>query len=188
MIYYLVSIMTSDLKENIVEEKQQQESFLKNQLREQKTASSTESKPKGVDESTINFKTREPPHSQRRDEGRFSINLHVRNSKQEIMNMIIPRGIGVKIHGRNINDDFTMEGSLITAYCNNITPTTLCSRELEELEEFVKTKFRIINDNPSQLKQYGTEKQKIETEIVNDTIADKAFNFYKLNNKIFGEL
>lgn len=81
-----------------------------------------------------------------------------------------------------------MEGNLITAYCNNITPTALCSRELEELEEFVKAKFRIINDDPTELKGYNAVNQRIETEIVNDTIADKAFNLYKLHNKIFGEL
>ena len=131
---------------------------------------------------------REGRDSPKRDDGCFSIDLHVRETPQQIINKVIPRGFGVKIHGRDVNDDYQTEGSIISIYGNNKTPTALDNRELDELEEYVSSNFSIIRDNPYELKQVNTKRVKIETQIVNDQLADRAFNLYKLNNKIYGEL
>lgn len=141
-----------------------------------------------VDPSTLDFNTREPSDSPKRDEGCFSENLHVKETAQQIINKIVPRGVGIKIHGRDVNDDFQTEGSIISVYCNNKTPSELDRREYSELQEYVSSNFSIIRDNPYETKQLNTKRVKIETEIVNDELADRAFNFYESDDKIIGEL
>lgn len=145
-------------------------------------------KPNKIDKSTLNFSIREGIDSPKRDDGCFSIDLHVRETPKQIINKIIPRGFGVKIHGRDVNDDYQTEGSIISLYGNNKTPTLLDNREVEELEEYVSNNFSIIRDNPYELRQMNTKRVKIETEIVNEDLADRAFNLYEQGNKVYGEL
>lgn len=141
-----------------------------------------------IDPSTLNFNQRESADSPKRDDGCFSEDLHVRETSQEIINKVIPRGIGVKIHGRDVNSDFQTEGSIISVYCNNKTPSELDKREYSELQEYVSSNFSIIRDNPYELKQKNTKRVKIETEIVNEELASRAFNLYEHGDKVIGEL
>lgn len=142
-----------------------------------------------IDESTLNFKKIEAPESQRRYQGRFNVNLHVRNTKQDLINMVIPRGIGVKIYGADIHKNRLTEGNLISVYSNNMNPNELCKREYDDLMNYVNTKLSIIRDSPYELKGITAGTQKIITEIDDEDKADKAFNLEKDdNNKIYGQL
>lgn len=131
---------------------------------------------------------KEGPDSQRRFQGRSNINLQVRNSKQDLINMVIPRGIGIKIHGHDIHKNRLSEGCLVSVYSNNQNPNELCKREYDELLNFVNTKLSVIRDNPYELKNMTAGSTKIITEIDSEEKADKAFNMEKSGNKIFGQL
>ena len=95
-----------------------------------------------LDESTLNMNRKEGPDSQRRFQGRSNINLHVRNTKQDLINLVIPRGIGIKIHGHNYHKNRLAEGNLVSVYSNNQNPNELCKREYDELIEFRKYKIK----------------------------------------------
>jgi hypothetical protein len=131
---------------------------------------------------------KEGPDSQRRFQGRSNINLHVRNTKQDLINLVIPRGIGIKIHGHNIHKNRLAEGNLVSIYSNNQNPNELCKREYDELLNFVNTKLSIIRDNPYEIKGVNAGSTKIITEIDTEEKADKAFNMEKDGKKIFGQL
>ena len=143
-----------------------------------------------IDESTLNFKKIEQPESQRRYQGRFNVNLHVRNTKQDLINMVIPRGIGVKIYGADTHKNRLAEGNLISIYANNMNPNELCKREYDDLMNFVNNKLSVIRDNPYEIKGVTAGTTKIITEIDDEYKADKAFNLEKDhdNNKIYGQL
>ena len=153
-------------------------------------SSSPKSPRKKLDESTLNFKKIEAPESQRRYQGRFNVNLHVRNTKQDLINMVIPRGIGVKIYGADVHKNRLTEGNLISVYCNNVNPNELCKREYDDLMNYVYTKLSIIRDSPPELNGITAGTQKTITEIDSEDKADKAFNLEKdsKNNKIYGQL
>ncbi|MCD6036162.1 MAG: hypothetical protein K0S67_46 [Nitrososphaeraceae archaeon] len=146
-------------------------------------------KKRAIDESTIDFNKIEGPNSQKRANGQFKKNLHVRNSKIDLINMITPRGINIKTYGFDVHKNRLAEGNLVTVYCNNKNPNALCQREYDDLMNFVNNKLSVIRDNPYELNQVqnGAE-TKIITEIDNEEKADKGFNFVKEGNKIYGQL
>ena len=142
-----------------------------------------------IDESTLNFNKVEEPGSQKRQAGQFSQKLHIRNSKVDLINMIIPRGISIKTYGPEIHKNRLFEGNLVKVYCNNKNPDALCQREYDDLTNFINTKLSVIRDNPYELRQIdGDSGTKIVTEIDTEEKADKGFNFVKEGNKIYGQL
>lgn len=147
---------------------------------------------KKIDPSTLDFNKKEEPDSQKMHANRFRVNLHVRNSFNDLVRMVTPRGINIKVHGADVHRNHLAEGCLITAYCTNLNPNELCKREYDELMNFVNTKLSVIRDNPYELKG-GKEKEantKIITEIDDEEKADKAFNLVKdeESGKVYGQL
>lgn len=146
------------------------------------------SKVKTPDKTTLDFKKREPPNSQRSFEGRFQVNLHVRQSRDDIIRMIQPKGINIIQHGYDKHKNRLAEGTLVTVYCNNQNPDVLCQREYDELMNFVNTKLNVIRDNPYELKGYRAN-TKIITKVNSDSVADRAFNLdYDQNGDVVGQL
>ena len=147
-------------------------------------------KKREIDETTLNFNKIEAPESQRRYEGRFHKNLQVRNTRQDLINMIIPRGIGIKIYGADVHRNRLAEGNLVSVYCNNQNPNELCKREYDDLMNFVNNKLKVIRDNPYELKGVSAGSTKMITEIDNEEKADKAFNLEKGSDgkKIYGQI
>jgi hypothetical protein len=146
---------------------------------------------KKLDPSTLNFNKKENPDSQKMHYNRFRVNLHVRNDYNNLLRMVIPRGISLKIYGSDVHKNHLAEGCLLTAYCNNINPNELCRREYDELMNFVNTKLSVIRDNPYELK--GLEKNantKIITEVDNEEKANLTFNLVKdeKTGKVFGQM
>lgn len=142
--------------------------------------------------STLNLNAPVEPagkDSQKRAQNRFQRNLHVRNTVQELDNMVIPRGFDIRVHTDvNIHKNRLAEGCLVTVYCDNINPNELCRREEEELEYLLSTKFKIIRQNPYELKGFYTGNTKIITEIDTEEKAQKAFNLVQENDRVFGNL
>lgn len=143
-----------------------------------------------IDPSTLNFKKKIKPDSDRMFEGRSHIDLHVRESPEQIIKLVQPRGIEAKIYGHNVHKNRLAEGCLVTVYCNNQNPNVLCQREYEELLEFVNTKLHIIRDNPYELRGLRTTTNtKIITQIDSEDKADKAFNLeYDEKGNVVGQL
>jgi len=144
-----------------------------------------------IDKSSIDFNKIEPANSPKRYDNRYTVKLHVRQTFQDFVDMIIPRGISIKMHGYNVHKNKLVEGSLINVSCNTVTPNVLDQREYNELIEFINTKLDVIRDNPYELKNLDTAKSpqtKIETEIVNEDLAQRGFNFYERDGKIYGQL
>jgi hypothetical protein len=145
---------------------------------------------KQLDESTLDIeKKKEPPNSQKLHEGLFKKNLHVRNSFQDIVRMVVPRGIGVRTYGYDTHKNRLAEGTLVTVYATNKNPDELCKREYDDLMNFVNNKLSVIRDNPYELKQVSSQSiVKIITEIDTEEKADRAFNMVKDGKKIYGQL
>src|SRR5687768_11984518 len=108
--------------------------------------------PKKIDPSTLNFNKKADPDSQKLHDNRFRVNLHVRQDFNDLIKMVIPRGINIKGYGPNVHKNHLAEGCLITAYCTNINPNELCRKEYDELMNFVNTKLSVIRDNPYELR------------------------------------
>lgn len=148
-------------------------------------------KKRKIDESSLDFDSKqEGPNSQKMANGQFKKNLHIRNSRIDLINMIIPRGINIKSYGPSIHKNRLAEGCLVTVYCNNKNPNELCKREYDELNDFINKKLSVIRDNPYELRQLdvGGANTKIITEIDSEEKADKAFNLVKEGKKIYGQL
>lgn len=144
-----------------------------------------------IDESSLDFNKKEGPNSQKMANGQFKKNLHIRNSRIDLINMIIPRGINIKTYGPNIHKNRLAEGCLVTVYSNNKNPNELCKREFDELNDFINKKLKVIRDNPYELKQIDSiqgANTKIITEIDSEEKADRAFNLVKEGKKIYGQL
>ena len=142
-----------------------------------------------IDPSTLNFNKKVKPDSDRLYEGRNSINLHIRETPEQIIKLVQPRGIEIKTYGYNVHRNRLAEGSLVTVYCNNQNPNILCQREYEELLQFVNTKLHVIRDNPYELRGLRTVNTKIITKIDSEDKADKAFNLdYDENGNVVGQL
>lgn len=144
-----------------------------------------------VDPSTINFKKIEPPNSPKRKEGRFTVKLHVAESVDQMIKMVVPKGISIKIHGNPVHKGKLVGGSLVNISCNNVTPNAFEQREYNELLDYINKNHKVIRDNPYELKgleSAETPQVKIETEITNDEIAQRAFNFYERDGKVYGQL
>jgi hypothetical protein len=129
-------------------------------------------KRKTFDISTLNTK-RKLKNEKHREENVFYKNLHVKQTREQLNNMIIPRGFTMKTHPYDINERMQSEGTLITVYCSNRYSNILCAREQEELDAFINTKLDVIRDNPYELKGH-TEKLKIDAKIFTEKQASKA--------------
>lgn len=148
-----------------------------------------ENKKQKIDESTLNLEKQEGPNSQKLHNGLFKKNLHIRNNFDDLVKMVVPRGIGIRTYGFDIHKNRLAEGCLVTVYCTNKNPNELCKREYEELTNFINTKLSVIRDNPYELKQVASEHiVKMITEIDSEEKADKGFNFVKEGKKIYGQL
>lgn len=146
-------------------------------------------KKRNIDPSTLNFNKIEGPDSQKMHDGQFKKNLHIKQSSEDIVRMVIPRGITIKSYGPNVHKNHLAEGTLVTVYCNNKNPDLLCQREYDELMNFVNAKLSVIRDNPYELNQLENQAStKIVTEIDSEEKADKAFNLVKEGKKIYGQL
>lgn len=142
-----------------------------------------------IHKSTLNFNRKEGPGSQKLKENAYKINLHVRQTPKDFINMIIPRGIDIKVWGTDVHNNRLAEGSLITAYCTDINPNELCKREYDELLNFVNTKLSVIRDSPAELKGREVNVKKIIAEINTEEKADKAFNLVEdPDGKVYGQL
>lgn len=150
----------------------------------------TTPKKKKIDPSTLNFNKVESPTSQKRKQGRFEKNLHVKESFQDIIRLIQDRGIGIKGYGPNVHKNRLAEGTLVKVYCNNVNPNVLCQREYDELMDFINTKLHVIRDNPYELKGVDNKSnRKIITKVNSEDIADKAFNLeYDDDGDVVGQL
>lgn len=143
---------------------------------------------KTLDISTLNTHRREKTDSRKRFANRWTENLHVRQTRQQLENMVIPRGISLKIHPYSMNEDQQAEGTtLITLSATNQNPSILCQREYDELQEFINSRLKVITDSPYELSQHE-EPIKIETKIFDDSIANRAFNIYKMGDHTYGEI
>ena len=140
-----------------------------------------------LDISTLNTSKKETKNSTKRFNNVYTLNLHVRHNREYLENMVVPRGISLKIHGYNKNEHQQVEGTLITLTATNRNPNLLCQREKNELDEFVNKRLKVITDSPYELSQHQ-EQLKIETKIFNDEIANKAFNICKMGKDTFGEI
>lgn len=144
--------------------------------------------PNKIDPTTLNFKKREKPDSQRMYNGRSQVNLHVRETPQDIIRLVQPKGITILAHGFNKHKNRLAEGSLVTVYCNDQNPSVLCQRYHDELMEFVSNKLHVIRDNPYELKGFKTN-TKIITKVNSEDIANKAFNLeYDEEGNVLGQL
>lgn len=143
-----------------------------------------------IDPSTLNFNKREKPNSQKMHQNRYAINLHIKQNFNDLVNMVIPRGIGIKSYGEEFHKNHLQEGCLVSVYCNNINPNELCRREYDELMNFVNTKLSVIRDNPYELKGIKPLTTKIITEVDDDEKADLAFNLErdKESGKVYGQM
>jgi hypothetical protein len=140
---------------------------------------------KALHESTLNFKRTKkleefPIHFRK---------LHVRETLPDIIRLVQDRGIVIKGFGPSWHKNKLVEGTLVMVYCNERTTNVLEQRTQDELDDFIATKLHVIRDDPPELKgeRPGT---KINTEITNDNIAQKAYNLEKdkATGKIFGNL
>ncbi len=140
-----------------------------------------------IDISSLNTDRRENAESRKRFENRYTYNLHVRHTREQLENMVIPRGITLTIHPYDINEKIQAEGTLITLSATNQNPNILCQREKDELDNYINTKLKVINDKPYELSQHE-QPIKIETKIFNETVAKKAFNIYEKEGETYGEI
>lgn len=140
-----------------------------------------------LDISTLNTHRRETTDSRKRFANRWTENLHVKQTRQQLESMVIPRGISLKIHPYDINENQQVEGTLITLSATNQNPNILCQREYNELQEFINQKLKVITDSPYELSQHE-EPIKIETKIFNENIANRAFNIHKMGEHTYGEI
>jgi hypothetical protein len=141
-----------------------------------------------LDKSTLDFNKIEGPNSQKREQGRIYKNLHVRETSAQIDRIPPKNGFTIKEHDC-FNRIFGLpEGSLITVSCNNITPNVLAQREEDELNEYISRNFRVIRENPYELQNYKHAPARIEVEINNEEIAQKAFNFKMENGRTWGQI
>lgn len=136
-------------------------------------------------ESTLDFKRKKkledfPIHFRR---------LHVKETQSDIVKMVQEKGFVIKGFGPAFHRNRLIEGTLVIVYCNERTPNVLSQRIQDELDDFIATKLHVIRDNPPELANEvpGT---KINKEITDDNIADKAYNLEKdeATGKIFGNL
>lgn len=140
------------------------------------------------DKTTLNFKNRVEPDSDRLYEGRYQINLHVKETYFDFLKMIQPKGIQIIQHGFDKHKNRLAEGTLVTVYCNNQNPDVLCQREYDELLDFVNKRLHVIRDSPPELRGFKAN-TKIITKVNSDNIADKAFNLdYDENGDVVGQL
>ena len=142
-----------------------------------------------VDISSMDRNRREGAGSRKRFQDRYTLNLHVKHTRAELEKMVIPRGITLTIHPYSLNEQQQVEGTLITLMGTKQNPNVLCQREYNELQEFVNRKMKVLTDKPYELSQYERP-IKIETMILNDSIARKAFNVYegKEDGETYGEI
>lgn len=140
-----------------------------------------------IDISSLNTDRRENADSRKRFENRYTLNLHVRHTREQLERMVVPRGITLVIHPYSLNENQQVEGTLITLTATNQNPNVLCQREYNELQNFVNNRFKVINDAPSQLSQHERP-IKIETKIFSENIAKKAFNVYEKDGETYGEI
>lgn len=126
-------------------------------------------------------------NSAKRREDVYTYNLYVKEKRKQLEEMVIPRGIELKIHPYEMNENQGFEGTNITLIATNKNPNVLCQREKEEVEQFINTKLHVLNDAPQELSQH-TEQLKIETKIFNESVAKRAFNIYKMGKDTYGEI
>lgn len=145
-------------------------------------------KSNNLDKSTLNFNKKEEPNSQKMFDGRFQVNLHVKETYYDFLKMIQPKGINIIQHGIDKHKNRLAEGTLVTVYCNNKNPDVLCQREYDELMDFVNRRLRVIRDSPPELRGFKAN-TKIITQIDSEDKADKAFNLaYDENGNVVGQL
>jgi len=142
---------------------------------------------KTLDISTLDTSKRETTNSSKRFENRYTYNLHVKHKREELHKLVLPRGITMKIHQTSINEDSQSEGTLITLSGTDMNPSALCQRGKHEIEQFINTKLKVLQDSPQQLSQHK-EPIKLETKIFSDEIAQKAFNICQKGKDTFGEI
>ncbi len=140
-----------------------------------------------IDISSLNTGKREYAGSRKRFENRYTLNLHVKHTREELEKMVIPRGITMIVHPYSLNEQQQVEGTLITLTGTNQNPNVLCQREMNELNEFVSRKMRVLNDRPYQLSQFEAP-IKLETKIFSENIAKRAFNIYERDGETYGEI
>lgn len=139
------------------------------------------------DISTLDTKRREGMNSAKRSQDVYTYNLYVKEKRRELEEMVIPRGITLKIHPYDVNEDQNREGTLITLIGTSKNPNLLCQREKDEMDAFISQKLHVISDSPYELSQ-NTEQLKLETKIFSESVAKRAFNIYKMGNSTYGEI
>jgi len=140
---------------------------------------------KALHESTLDFKRTKKLE----DFPIYFRRLHVKESQNDIIGLIQDRGINIKGFGPTWHKNKLVEGTLVIVYCNERTTDVLSQRTKDELDDFIATKLHVIRDEPPELsnERPGT---KINVEITDDNIAQKAYNYSKdeKTGKIFGNL
>lgn len=144
-------------------------------------------KRKTLDISTLNTSKKGEDNDYRHRENVFYKNLHVRQSRSIINQMIKPRGISIRTHGYDVNERMQSEGTLITVYCTNRRPNILSCRQQEELDAFINSKLDVITENPNEIRDYKP-KIKIETKIYDEKRASKAYNIREEYGDTIGEV
>lgn len=131
------------------------------------------------------------PNDPKRQQNRYHLNLHVNHTRDEFVhNIVIPRGITVKIHGYALNEQAQINGLLITLFGNDVTPNVIEKRDLNDLETFANERLKVVRDNPYELKGIvDNNYNNIRTEVTTEEIAQKAYNMYKTeDDRVIGEL
>jgi hypothetical protein len=140
-----------------------------------------------IDIASLNTNRRENAESRKRFENRYTYNLHVKHTREQLERMVVPRGITLTIHPFDINEQRQVEGTLITLSATNQNPNILCQREKDELDNYISTRLDVMNDKPYELSQHE-QPIKLETKIFNEAVANRAFNIYEKEGETYGEV
>jgi hypothetical protein len=140
-----------------------------------------------IDIASLNTNRRENAESRKRFENRYTYNLHVKHTREQLERMVVPRGITLTVHPFDINEQRQVEGTLITLSATNQNPNILCQREKDELDNYISTRLDVMNDKPYELSQHE-QPIKLETKIFNEAVANRAFNIYEKEGETYGEV
>lgn len=144
-------------------------------------------KRKTFDISTLNTAKKGEDNDYKHRENVFYKNLHIKQSREMINQMIKPRGISIRTHGWDLNERMQSEGTLVTVYCTNRHPNVLSCRYENELNAFINSKLNVLRENPYELKGFRP-KIKIEAKIFDEKTAMRAYNVRKEYGDTIGEV
>lgn len=145
-------------------------------------------KKQSLDKSTLDFNKIEAPDSPKLSDEVYEQKLHVKETIKDFTDMVIPRGINVKVYGHEYHKNRLIEGCLVKVFCTYRNPDELCKRESSELNDYINKSLNIIRENPEELNDVGKAYYKIITKVT-EANADRAFNLAEgEDGEVYGQI